>query len=305
MIKQWLIQFALLLFVHAAVYGQNPNRCPLIVEAESGRLGSEFDILQSGGFQYITITSDYDETSGTSNFPGANRTAVYEVSFPDTGIYNLFARIRVGQNAFDDDSFFYGNNFGDKNCESAGEWVVCNGLASAGFSDENETVYEAGAEGSNTWKWVNLSLNSYQGSSRNFILNDPEALVRIFSIGARENGFDIDKFAFGKSGLYFTVENLDRMQEGSVTDPNETVEPPARVPLALAKKKFLGCGLETNQSYRFEEYWNQVTPGNGGKWGSVEYSRDRMNWGALDQAYRMGLGYSGIRAGQGLFSRIH
>jgi endo-1,4-beta-xylanase len=280
------ITLSFFLLFYVAGYGQNTDRCPIIVEAESGTLGSEFR-TQTGSEPYIRITTNFDQTSGTTSYPGENRTAVYEVTFPDTGTFDLFARVRVGPNTFDDDSFFYGNGFGDKNCATAGAWILCNGLASAGFSDANETVRDAGAEGSNTWKWVNLSRNSYQGASRNFTLNNTEDLIQNFCIGARENGLDIDKFAFGKSKFYFTVENLDCAQAGSLTNPNETVEPPPRAPLALGKCKFLGCGHETNQSYRFEEYWNQVTPGNAGKWGSAEPSRDHMSWGALDAAYRL------------------
>jgi GH35 family endo-1,4-beta-xylanase len=33
------------------------------------------------------------------------------------------------------------------------------------------------------------------------------------------------------------------------------------------------------------QYWNQITPENEGKWGSVEGTRDKYNWGALDKIY--------------------
>ncbi len=35
------------------------------------------------------------------------------------------------------------------------------------------------------------------------------------------------------------------------------------------------------------DYWNQVSPENAGKWGSVEGARDVMNWDALDAAYNL------------------
>jgi endo-1,4-beta-xylanase len=35
----------------------------------------------------------------------------------------------------------------------------------------------------------------------------------------------------------------------------------------------------------FGTYWNQVTPENGGKWGSVEATQNNMQWGGLDIAY--------------------
>jgi arabinoxylan arabinofuranohydrolase len=49
---------------------------------------------------------------------------------------------------------------------------------------------------------------------------------------------------------------------------------------------FVG-NITTNGSVRsdFTQYWNQITPENEGKWGSVEPTRDVYNWGALDAVY--------------------
>lgn len=55
--------------------------------------------------------------------------------------------------------------------------------------------------------------------------------------------------------------------------------------LAEGKDKFLGCAHSYAQLSNFEQYWNQVTPENGSKWGSVERTRDNMNWSELDAAY--------------------
>ncbi|NQT26880.1 endo-1,4-beta-xylanase [candidate division KSB1 bacterium] len=282
-----LIVLFLSLVVYSAGYGQDPDRYPIIVEAESGALGSEFNNLQSGDAQYITISTDYDETSGTANYPGENRTASYDVTFPDTGTYDIFVRVLVGFGGYNDDSFFYGNGFGEKNSTNANDWILSNGLASAGFSNSDDVVRDPGGQGSNVWKWINLSRNAYQAESRDFTIDNPDDLTRNFSIGARENGLDIDKFAFGKSKLYFTVENLDSVQAGSLTDPTDIFEPPAREPLAQGKSKYFGNVWSQSQLYRFTEYWNQVIPGNPGKWGSVEGTRDNMNWGPLDAAYAL------------------
>ena len=35
----------------------------------------------------------------------------------------------------------------------------------------------------------------------------------------------------------------------------------------------------------FATYWDQITPENEGKWGSVEATRNQMNWAGLDRAY--------------------
>jgi endo-1,4-beta-xylanase len=56
-------------------------------------------------------------------------------------------------------------------------------------------------------------------------------------------------------------------------------------PLAAGHDKFLGSADDGVVETSFDAYWNQFTPGNSGKWGSVEGSRDQYNWGGLDQAY--------------------
>jgi endo-1,4-beta-xylanase len=51
-------------------------------------------------------------------------------------------------------------------------------------------------------------------------------------------------------------------------------------------KKFVG-NIDTRGQVRsdFVEYWNQFSPENAGKWGSVERTRDQMNWASLDAMY--------------------
>lgn len=55
--------------------------------------------------------------------------------------------------------------------------------------------------------------------------------------------------------------------------------------LAKNKCKFLGNIIGNQINSDFSKYWNQVTPENSGKWGSVESTRDVMNWAGLDAAY--------------------
>ncbi len=62
---------------------------------------------------------------------------------------------------------------------------------------------------------------------------------------------------------------------------------PSGPPLADGKPKFLGGVSSPNQDPYFLAYWNQVTPENAGKWGSVESTRDVMNWTQLDTAYQL------------------
>ncbi|WP_437475767.1 endo-1,4-beta-xylanase [Sorangium sp. So ce1014] len=51
--------------------------------------------------------------------------------------------------------------------------------------------------------------------------------------------------------------------------------------------KFVG-NITTRGAVRdgFSKYWNQITPENEGKWGSVEKSRGNRDWAALDRIYK-------------------
>ncbi len=56
-------------------------------------------------------------------------------------------------------------------------------------------------------------------------------------------------------------------------------------PLAQGRSKFLGAATSHNIWAGFRLYWNQITPGNAGKWGSVENTRGQYNWSNLDAIY--------------------
>lgn len=59
----------------------------------------------------------------------------------------------------------------------------------------------------------------------------------------------------------------------------------ATAQIAAGKEKFLGNIIANSVPPNFNTYWNQITPENAGKWGSVEATRNTMNWDALDRAY--------------------
>ena len=110
-------------------------------------------------------------------------------------------------------------------------------------------------------------------------------MEQTFQMGAREDGFDIDKIAFGSKDLFFTVDNLNKGEAGSTEKPEGPELPPA---LADSQDKFLGsCYGSGENDTEFLSFFNQVTPENAGKWGSVEGTRDQMNWGSLDKIYKM------------------
>lgn len=65
----------------------------------------------------------------------------------------------------------------------------------------------------------------------------------------------------------------------------EQVPPPSTTPLAAGHTKFLGNIYSSSQIENSEYYWTQMTPENAGKWGTVEGTRDVMDWSSMDLAY--------------------
>jgi GH35 family endo-1,4-beta-xylanase len=58
-------------------------------------------------------------------------------------------------------------------------------------------------------------------------------------------------------------------------------------PLGSGYDKFIGNVFDAGSvPDKFESYWNQVTPGNAGKWGSVEAQRGVYTWSTLDMMYQ-------------------
>ena len=206
-------RYAIIFTAALAVWlaGLNVSLADAIVtfEAESGTLGSNFTNGTDGAIQFISISTD---TVNPGNPGNANRVAAYSVTFPAAGTYKLYGRVRVGPTGGggNDDSFFYGNGFGAKSATLDADWILNNNLNVGGFTSSNDVVSGNGSAGVSVWKWVNLS--DYTGSTGETPISFtvPEGnLTQSFQIGARENGFDMDKFAFGTTGLSFTVSNLD------------------------------------------------------------------------------------------------
>ncbi len=267
--------FLMNLIISVSLSGQNT---PIIVEAEAGILGADFATEQDGEVGYITITSNAAGDSPQSE----ERVASLEVTFPAAQSYHLFVRCRVGSGNFNDDSFYYGNGFGEQSPSDGDAWVRVNNLSSTGYSGENEFVDGGGTTGTGVWKWINLSQFTGDETPLTFeVIADQ--LTQTLQIGGREDGLDIDKIAFGRADYFFTVSNLDNGTEGSPTDDLG----PGTPPLADGGTKYLGNIYSPSQINSFEQYWNQVTPENAGKWGSVEGTRDNMNWAGMDAAYQL------------------
>ena len=270
------------LALFTCIFWATPSLCaqniPIVVEVENGALGADFAVEQDGEVSYITTTAN---SAGDS--PGnANRVATLEVTFPAAQTYELYIRVKVGPSGGDDDSFFYGNGFGERPPASGNDWVRANNLYSAGYVAPGEAVGGEGAAGSNVWKWINLSEFTRDEPPLTFEVA-AGALTQTFQIGSREDGLDIDKIAFARADYYYTVSNLDNGEPGSNT-PGGAL---STDPIAEGKPKFLGSVYSQSQKVGFTNYFNQVTPENAGKWGSVEQSRDNMNWTELDSAYAL------------------
>ena len=128
------------------------------------------------------------------------------------------------------------------------------------------------------WKWVKLS--AFDGGEppvAGFVVAARQRSTQTFQVAGREDGLWLDKFAFGRQGVFFTVFDLDNGLPGTTVPPPPPYVPPGP-PIATGKPKFLGGVSSPSQDLNFTAYWNQVTPENAGKWGSVEATRDVMNW---------------------------
>lgn len=245
---------------------------PIIVEAESGVLGDAFTVLEADGVTYIAPQVAGEDT----NPADTSRVASYTVTFPAPGRYNVFARIRVSSG---NDSFFYAENFGTQTPGDGDDWVLVDRVGRAGFTDAMAVVEGVGVARTGVWKWINLSANDYGETPRSYTIFN-RRLTQTFQIGAREAGFEIDKLAFAPTDFFYTVSNLDNVEPGSLTLHGDA-------PFAEGLSKFLGNIYSPSQRTNFTFYWNQVTPENAGKWGSVESMRDVMDWSALDAAYQL------------------
>lgn len=82
---------------------------------------------------------------------------------------------------------------------------------------------------------------------------------------------------------------LSALALGCAGASDAEVDPPAAQVARAADagaRKFVG-NITTRGQVRpdFATYWDQITPENEGKWGSVESTRNQMNWAGLDRVY--------------------
>ena len=270
----------LLFAIPTAAFAQTE---PVIFEAEGGTLGANLTTSISGTTTYVTTSVN------TTTPPAAAHIGSNSVTFPSGGNWELYARVLVGPNGANDDSFYFGQGFGVKTPELPADWALQN-EAGTGFTNPAASVVVGGTAGSNVFKWIKLT--GAQGPAAWVVPAD--ALTQTFQWGSREDGLQLDKFAFGRPGVCYTVANLDNGQAATGTcPPPPPPEPPPHTrtapPIATGySDKYLGGAWSPNNaSIQFANYWNQVTAENGGKWGTVEGTRDVYNWAQADAAYAL------------------
>ena len=188
----------------------SPYSNPICNASYSGTLGSNWALSNSVSPAYITIT-----TTNFSYPASASRVATYNVTFPAAGTYQLYARVQVGPNTYNNDSLFYGKGFGTENPTTGSDWILVNGLGSAGFTNGTNVVTGGGTLGSGMWKWINLSQFTGQPG---FVVSAGN-LTQTFQIGGRETNLWIDKFVFGLASYSFMVSNLDNGTDGAPPAP--------------------------------------------------------------------------------------
>jgi len=256
---------------------------PVIVEAESGALGAHLTTGTdaAASVNYITTT----ENNGIN--PTPERTATYTVTFPAAGSYALYVRILAGPNSGNDDSFYVPTGF-----NTTTSWAAPYNTSSGGATAPNATVPVGGNAGTSVWKWQRLTPQVGGGGGIGptaWVVPDGQ-LTQTFAWGSREDGLLFDKFAFGPIDVCYNVGDLDAARAPSGTcPPLPPPTPPAYTrtgpPLATGKDKFLGSAWSPGiASLNFGNYWNQVTPENGGKWGSVEGTRGTFSFTQAHQA---------------------
>ncbi len=269
-------------------------QAPVVVEAESGTLGSALSIGTAGDITYITGVNDTVPPNNAAAVPG--RIASYNITFPSAGNYDLYVRILAGPNGGNDDSFYFSSvGFNNQN------WGALYNTSSGGYTNPAAPVFVEGTPGAGTpagtsvWKWVRLTNHPGRGGGTgpNAWVVPADNLTQTFYWASREDGLLFDKFAFGPQGTCYSVGELNAGAPGTVTCPPPPPPPPAAYtfpgpPIATGKPKFLGSAWSPGTaSANFLNYWNKVTPENAGKWGSAEPNRDAFNWTDLDTAYNL------------------
>jgi endo-1,4-beta-xylanase len=119
-----------------------------------------------------------------------------------------------------------------------------------------------------TWQTVSIDVDLVQGNN----------LLQLSATGT-EGLANIDSLSV--SGTTTSAGSC-----GTVSSSSRSSSSSSRSSSIANTKKFVG-NITTSGAVRsdFTRYWNQITPENETKWGSVEGTRDVYNWSSIDRIY--------------------
>ena len=114
---------------------------------------------------------------------------------------------------------------------------------------------------------------------------------RVTTSGPRSPGPPSNSATPTRRTLNFKAPDVDLQTtlefELVVNDNYGAPSEPDKVAVTVDQIKFFGTAPGGPEDYEhLLTYFDQITPENAGKWGSVEGTRDTMNWTALDTAYQ-------------------
>lgn len=192
------------------IYAQD-NAIPIEAE-DADSIGSDFDIVTEGDVTFLTPLTDMD----SSTCPGIpEKVATFIVTFEAPGTYDLYVRLRVGSGAYNDDSFFFASSFGYRQADVDSLWIRVNNIDyGATGPDEYVLGPEENTAGFEVFKWINASEMGEGAAGGTIFVVEVDSLTKVFQIGSREDGLDIDKIAFGNADLFYTVSNLENGEAG-------------------------------------------------------------------------------------------
>jgi beta-xylosidase len=188
---------------------------PVIAETENADMGSDYEVLTENEIRFVRPQTNLLDGS----MPGdISKILTFNLHFAEKGEYHFYAKVRVGSDTYDDDSFYFSKNFGLNDAANPDHWHLVNGIVPVGSSNPDEIVSGTGSVGNLVWKWINISqFLNIENPVIFTVDNTNDSLM--FSIGAREDGLDIDKIAFGKANLFYTVSNFENIEPGSNNMP--------------------------------------------------------------------------------------
>jgi xylan 1,4-beta-xylosidase len=219
MMRKFFVSLSIILVISAFAVAQG---LPVVMNAGEGTLGADFELIDENGIQFVRSLTDYASTTSPGN---DSKVITFSVPFVEKGNYHFYAKVRVGAGNYNDDSFYFGKQFGSLDPVVSDNWYMVNGIVPVGHSTPAEIVTGLGSVGTLTWKWINISQYMSEDNPVVFSVDDISVPLQ-FCIGARENGLDIAKIAFGKADLYYSVQNLENIEKGVPTLPGTQEENP-------------------------------------------------------------------------------